>query len=904
MPGKGWCEMVSTVDLRCEYAANPLGIDSPAPRFSWKLRSEGRAQVQAAYQVLVASRPDRLAQDAGDKWDSGRVVSDRSVNVPYAGRELAGAEACWWKVRAWDGDGRPGPWSAPATFEMGLLKPGDWQGKWIAAAPDISAPLLRKEFTVGKTVRRARVYICGLGWHELRLNGAKVGDHEVDPAPTWYDNVFPFPTGSRALYVTHDVTALLARGANALGVILGRGWYSSDTKEPSGRKPFADRPILMLRMTVEFDDGGTVTVASDESWRTSAGPITANDLCAGEHYDARLEQPGWDAPGFDDSAWAPAGAVKPPSGRLVAQSVEPARITHRFPATRMLRSGADSVIFDIGQYISGWTELRVAGPKGTKVAMRHAGRVNYETSSLDTRNNCAWHESLQTDSYILKGEGVEVWRPRFTIHGFRYVELIGYPGEPALDAVVGCAVNSDIETSGRFECSNDLLNRIHHNICWTFRGSFHGIPQDAADRAERVAWLGDPGFVAEDYMLNFNDVRFWEKWLDDIRDSQKENGDLPFISPPNWGEGSYKHWPCWECSYALFIWHCYRYHDDVPLLANHYAGLKKQADCFHARAQDGILPEHLGDHMEPSGEGGSRFAPILTPADLTGTAYHYFTTRIAAQAAAVLGHKDDAARFAARAEEIKAAFNRKFFDPGTDKYAKGSQTSQALALYLDLVPEGHADGVLKNLVAEIVDKCHGRLMTGIIGTDALAQALPKCGRTDVMYGIATATAFPSWGYGVTLGQTTLSEDFECGPRHSVSMKMFGSAEKYFYRDVAGINLASPGYRTVVIRPRVVGDLTWAKASIESVRGVIAVDWKKGDWSFTMTVTVPPNATAEVHVPKLGLKDVAVTEGGKALWKSGAVAADFPGVTGAAESEESVAFNIGSGSYMFELTGRK
>ena len=895
-------ETLNPSALKCEYAANPIGIDAARPRLSWLVEADRRGAAQSAYQILVASSREKLDADDGDKWDSGKVASDRSANVAYDGTALASAEQCCWKVKVWDQDGAESGWSEPATFEMGLLDPGDWAGKWISGGADVVGPLLRKEIAIEKEVKRARIHICGIGWHELRLNGEKVGDHEMDPAPTWYHNIFSFKLGSRVLYVTHDVTDLLTSGANAVGVMLGNGWYSSNDGNPTTRTPFAPRPILLVQMNIEFADGETMSVATDESWQTAAGPITANCLSEGEHYDARLEQPGWDAPGFDASAWTPATVVEAPSGKLVAQPVEPARITHRFPATRKMKSAAGSYIFDFGQYVSGWVELRVSGPAGTKVSMQHAGRVNYELNALDTRNNMTFGNAIQTDSYTLKGEGTEVWHPRFTVHGFRYVEVIDYPGEPDLDAVVSCAVNSDIATSGQFECSNDILNKVHHNICWTFRGSYQGIPQDAADRAERVAWLGDPGFVAEDYMLNFNDVRFWEKWLDDIRDSQKEDGSVPFISPPNWNEGSYSEWPCWECAYALFVWHCYRYHDDVPILIDHYDALKKQADCFHARATDGLIPELLGDHMEPSGEGGSNFAPKLTPAVLTGTAYFYFTTWITAQVAKILRHDDDATEYAARAEVIKAAYNEKFFNPETDRYADGSQTSQALSLYLDLVPEGHEDGVVQQLALEI-EKYHGHLMTGIIGTDALAQALPRYGRSDLMYTMAASTSFPSWGYGVVIGQTTISEDFECSSRHSVSMKMFGSVEKYFYRDVAGIALASPGYRTIVMRPRVVGDLTSAKASIESVRGPIAVEWERGERSFSMKVTVPANATAEIHVPKLGLSDVAVSESGTPLWKSGAIVESISGITDGAESDDCIVLNVGSGSYAFELTGQ-
>ena len=895
--------MITPSEMTCEYAANPLGIDQTAPRFSWVLQSGRRGQMQTAYQVLVASSPEKLADDIGDKWDGGRVESDTSVNVAYEGGELASGEKCWWKARIWDADGDVSPWSEPATFEMGLLSETDWQGKWIAAGADISAPLFRKEISLDGQVKRARIYVCGLGYYELYVNGRKVGDHVMDPAPTYYDNYLGLEVKSRVLYVTYDVTGMLKSGANAVGVMLGHGWYSSDDGNPPGRKPFADRPILLLQMNVELADGRAITISTDESWKASAGPVTANDIAAGEHYDAQLEQPGWDTAGFDDSAWAPAGGAKAPSGRLAAQSVEPIKVTQTFEPRRILKSGDDSWIFDIGQYISGRVELRVSGPAGAKVTLCHAGRVNYETNSLDTRNNRFWSTALQTDSYILKGEGTEVWRPRFTVHGFRYVEVTGYPGEPALDAVVGQAVNSAVETCGSFECSNPLLNQIHHNVCWTFRGSFQGIPQDAADRAERVGWLGDPGFVAEDYLYNFHAVRFWSKWLDDIADSQKPDGEVPYICPTNWGDGSYKHWPCWQCAYALFAWHLYYYYGDECVLARHYEGLKKQVEYFRKAAEGLILAEPLGDHMEPRGDGTSCFAPAHTPADLCGTAYFQFTTWILAQAAEILGQRADEKEYSALGRRITNAFNEKFFNWETNQYAEGSQTSNALALYLNLVPSGREQAVMDNLVDDITNKHGGRLSTGIIGTDALEQALPARGRADVMYGIATQTAFPSWGYGVVNGQTTISEDFECSPRRSVSMKMLGSVEKFFYKDVAGISPAAPAWRRITVRPQTVGDLTWAKASIKSVRGLVAVDWKKGDDSLTMRVIVPPNATAEINVPKLDLENVSITENGSPLWREGEFVEGVEGISGGRENDDWVTFDAGSGEYVFEVVGR-
>ncbi|MFC1601341.1 family 78 glycoside hydrolase catalytic domain [Candidatus Sumerlaeota bacterium] len=853
----------------------------------------------------MASSEEQLNAETGDKWDSGKVESDNSVNVPYEGAPLASAEKCWWKVRVWDENDQAGPWSEPATFEMGLLDHTDWQGKWIGAPADVSAPLLRKEFGINDKVKRARVYVAGIGYHELRINGQEASANVMSPAPTYYDNILPFDIGSRVLYLTYDITALLKEGGNAMGVMLGNGWYSSDDGKPAGRTPFAEGPSLLLQINIELAGGETISVTTDDSWKTSRSPITANDIAAGEHYDARLEQPGWDRPGFDESTWAAATEIKAPRGQLVSQSVEATKITQRLKPTRMMKSADGSFIFDMGQYISGWVELRVEGPKGTKIALCHAGRVNYETARLDSRNNRSGIDAAAADRYILKGEGIEVWHPKFTIHGFRYVEVIGYPGEPTLESVVGCAVNSDVPVSGTFKCSNDLLNRIHRNVCSTFRGSFQGIPQDAADRAERVAWLGDPGFVAEDYMVNFADVRFWSKWLDDIRDSQTPEGQVSYLAPPNWGEACYEDWPCWECSYSLFVWFVYRYYDDTRVLERHYDGIKKQVERFGGLAKEHILDERLGDHMEPRrgfGDRTSSFEPTRTPPVLCGTAYYQRCAWIVAQAAGILGHEDDAAKYSALADTIKDAFNAKFFDPETHQYAEGSQTSNALPLQLDLVPAGHEEAVVANLVDDIEHKWGGHLSTGIIGTDALEQALPRYGRADVMYGIATQTTFPGWGYGVTLGQTTISEDFECSDHRSVSMKMFGSIEKFFYKDVAGIGLTAPGYRTIAFRPQLATVLDHAAASIKTVRGLAAIAWTRDEHSIHMRVTVPTNASGAVSVPTLGLgANIVITEGDREIWANGAYVKGAEGVVGAAAEKDFVTFEAGSGCYSFKLT---
>ena len=894
------------LELKTEYAVDPLGLDAAQPRFSWLLESSERGQVQSAYQILVASSEEKLGADNGDKWDSGKIVSDRSVNVVYEGSELASGARCWWKVRVWDVDDRPSPWSDMATFEMGLLSESDWPGEWIAARGSASAPLLRKEFDISKEVARARAYVCGLGWHELYLNGEKAGDHVLDPATTYYDNVHSLDIDSRVLYVTHDVTDLLRPGTNAVGAMLGHGWYSSDDGHPEGRIPYAERPVLILQMNVEFVDGTRMSVVSDGTWKSSPGPITANDIAAGEAYDARLEQPGWNAASFSDAGWQDAVVVPAPSGRLVAQNVEPIRVMQRIRPVRMFQLRDDAYIFDMGQFISGWVELRARGPRGTVVTLRHAGRVNVDISSLDCRNNMSYGKATavadQTDTYTLKGEGLEVWQPRFTLHGFRYVEMIGYPGEPTLDALEGQVVYTSLATTGEFSCSIPLLNQIHQNTCWTLKGSFQGIPQDAAERAERVGWLGDPGFVAEDYLYNFDGARFWAKWLEDIQDAQKPDGEVPFVCPIHWGAKSYSEWPTWQSTYALFAWYLYQFYGDEPVLAKHYGGIRKQVDYFSARAKDHIMSEGLGDHMEPRGDGTTAFWPTRTPDPLCATAYYYETTRILADVARILGHTEDAATYAGLALQIKDAFNHTFFDPETNQYATGSQTSNALALYLGLVPQGREKAVFENLVDDIVNASRGHVSTGIIGTNALEQVLSKYGRPDVMLRIFTQTDFPSWGYGVVSGATTISEDWEGSHERSVSMKMLCSTEKYLYQDLAGIVRTSPGYKTLTIAPQVVADVGSAGASVATVRGLVSSSWVRGEQSLALQVTIPVNSRATVSVPKMGLEGVIVKEGGEIVWRDGAYVSGVPGIAGGSESTDCVSLDVGSGSYSFEVSG--
>ena len=727
------------------------------------------------------------------------------------------------------------------------------------------------------------------------------------------------------LFVSHDVTELLQPGANVFGVMLGHGWYSAEEDippSPSHRTPYGDRPRLLLQAIIEYADGRKVSIVSDGEWKTAPGPITYNDFNNGERYDARLERAGWDSPGYDDAGWQQAVGVDAPGGALVAQSMPPARVIETRPAVAMTSPGEGVYVFDLGQTITGWCRLRVRGPADATVTLRH-GTCLHADGTLDARSNLCnapdseedyrqgtgrdggvHHCARQTDSYTLRGSGAEVWEPRFTLHSFRYVEVTGYPGVPTPKSVEGRVVHTAVGTESRFRCSDELFNRIHSNVHWTLRGSFQSISQDAADRSERVAWLGDPGFIAEDYLYNFESASFWAKWLKDIADAQNEEGDIPVVAPLHWRRtmDAYLRWMDWASTYPIFVWQAYRHYGDERVLARHYGSLKRMMAFYGALADGHIMRRGLGDHMEPQTDGSSSFKPLHTPMALTSTAYYQHCVGILAQAARVLGEEDDAEGYGALAGAIKEAFNREFLDAESNQYGGGSQTANAVALHLDLVPAERAAAVVANLIEDIRVRHNGHLTTGIIGTAALENALPRCGQAEVMAELMSQTTFPSWGEQIAKGATTVWESWNGDPEEelSLNMKMFCSTEVFFYRTLAGIRLTSPGYRTSAISPKVVGGVSEVEAVVKTQSGAVAVAWQRDTGEFNMQVTVPVNTTAEVGVPKLGLDAVAVSEGGRPIWEAGMFRPGVAGIGAGEDNGDAITFRVGSGSYNFRL----
>ena len=905
---------VIVTNLKTEHLDNPLGIQTPRPRFRWLLRSLERGKLQSAYQLLVATSLDKLQDGIPDKWDSGKVISDNSVEVIYSGRALASGERAYWKVRVWDEKGVPSDYSTPSLFEMGLLKPVDWKGVWIAAKQGISSPLFRREFSIDAPVRRARAYISGLGYYELSINGVKSGERVLDPAPTVYNNNIPVTLGSRVLYSVYDVTDKVHVGTNAIGIVLGNGWYTVDVVDAAAGTAYGDRPQVIFQMTLELDDGRTLTVGSDDNWKSSPGPITYNNLTQGESYDARLEQPGWDSPAFDDASWQRAAHASAPSGALTSEMLPPELVVATLPVIKVIvprepdgQFFANTYIYDFGQNFSGWTRIAVSGPRGAKLTLRYGSRLYSEDATLDTRSSePPGADARQTDTYILKGEGTEIWEPRFTLHGFRYVEVRGFKETPSLINIEGRFVRSAVESTGSFTSSNELIDKIHHNIQWTFMSSFQGQPQDAADRDEREAWLGDPGFVAVDYIYNYDVVGFWEKWLNDIQDNQRKDGLVPMASSvrvePGY-EALYPIWPSWQSTYPLFVWYLYQYYGDRQVLEQHYASLKSLTESLSAAAKRNLISqEWIGDHMEPQADGLSRTTSQHTPTALTASAYYYCHVSLLARIAKVLGRSQDTRKYEKLAEKIKNAFNRAFYDSTTDQYATGSQTSNALPLSLGLVPRDKIPIVIRNLVDDITNKHTTHVSTGIIGSNALVEVLPQSGAAELMYSLATQNTYPSLGHQVAMGATTVCETYECGPWTSQNMKMFGSLDKFFYRNLGGIQPITPGYRRVLIKPLPVGELHSVVASERTVRGDVTVDWSRGTNSFELKVGIPAGMEADIVLPKLGLRNLEITEGTTKVWHSNMYSQGVSGLTGAKADVDGIVFHAGSGAYHFVLNG--
>jgi alpha-L-rhamnosidase len=905
--------------LRAEYRTEPLGIDAAAPRLSWVAvaadpAGSGRDQRQSAYQIVAASTPELLARGQGDLWDSGKVASPDAVHVPWRGGALRPGQRVYWGVRVWDRDGRASPPSAPTWFEVGLLGDQGWKASWIedTREPPRSddemyqmrpSPMFRKEFTLAKKVARARAYVSGLGYYELYLNGRRVGDHELDPGWTTYSK--------RVLYSSYDVTELVKTGANAVGVVVGNGWWNPLPFKMFRKFNFREAlpigaPRAIVQLETTYEDGSVERVVSDASWKAGDSGVLRNNIYLGELYDARRHPAGWDRAGFDDSGWRPVRVATDPVGPLVAQEAPPIRVTRRLRPVAVTEPRPGMFVFDMGQNFAGRVSLRVRGPAGTRVAMRFAellyrdGTPNGMTTfagQLKTRTDedrvatppetpvmpkTAW----QQDVYYLAGTGDEVYTPHFTFHGFRYVAVEGYPGRPTLDALEGQRMNSDVESAGTFSSSNPLFAKIQEAVHWTFLSNVFSVESDCPQR-ERLGYGGDIVAADETAMLNWDMGRFYAKAARDFTDAARANGGFtetaPYVGIEDRGYGDGTGPIGWGVAHPVLLRDLLVYYGDRDLVEEQYGALTRYLDFLAAK-----IPDHVTDRDIPDHE-----ALVPRSAALTATALYHQAATIAAELAQRLGKADDERRYAELAGRIAAAFNDKFLEVGSGRYDDGSQTAQAYALYHGLVPQEQRAAAFARLV-DAVDKREGHLSTGIFATKYLLEVLPTRGRPDLAGRIANQRTFPGWGYMLDNGATTIWESWaknEVSPSHN--HPMFGSVSEWFYKHVAGIAPApdAVGFDRIVLRPQPASDLRveWAKGRYESVRGPVVSEWRRDASGFAWDVSVPVGAVATAYVPAAKAADVQ---------ESGAPAASAAGVKLLREEAGAVVLELRPGRYSF------
>lgn len=888
----------SPVHLRCEHRTNPMGIETSEPRLSWQLDDDRRGARQTAYHLLVASEPDQLTEGKADLWDSGKVASDQTVLLAYGGSALGAGQRCWWTVRYWDASDTPSHRAEPAWWEMGLTDESMFRSQWIGLKREPAdetqpCPMLRRDFVIDAPIRNARLAVSACGLYEMYLNGQRIGEDWLVPGWTDYDQ--------RRYYLTYDVTGQLLEGDNAIGAMLGNGWAVGRIGFKKMRRVWGDQPSLWVQLRVTLKDGRTIDVVGDESWRaTDEGPIRMADIYDGETYDARRQIAGWSEPGFDDSAWPNAVVIEQPKAKLQARPSEPVRIAAELAADQVCEPEPGHFVFDLGQNMVGVVRLKLTGKAGQTVTLRYAEMLN-DDGTVYTAN---LRSAKATDQYTFATDGTIEWSPRFTFHGFRYVELTGVQQQPPLDAITGLVLHNTMEPTGQFECSNALVNQLQSNIQWGQRGNFLEVPTDCPQRDERLGWTGDAQVFAPTACFNFQVADFFAKWFDDLADSQGPGGVIPkfapSLHPPNDED---RGGPAWSdaaviCPYA--VWQAY---GDTRLIEKCWPMISRFIDDLDRQAVDGIRVHELHHGWQGFGDWLALDAPQsggtigTTPRDLIGTAYFAYVARLAWEMAQAIGRDDAAEQMAGLAQRISDAFNREFVT-ASGRIAGETQTSYLLALAFDLLPQDKRETALNHLVRKL-GNFKNHLATGFVGTPLLCPVLSRFGRLDLAYKLLLTEDYPSWLFTVKNGATTMWERWNSWTpdqgfgnvgMNSFNHYAYGAIGQWLYQDVAGIRPSEPGYRRIAIAPRIGPGLEWAGATLASPHGTVACRWAQRHGRLLVDITIPPNTQADVALP------VDTIE---AISESGAALAHADGITNAAAQDGQVHFEAAAGQYRFE-----
>ena len=922
--------------IRVESLANPGALNTLQPRFGWSIQPIGRNTKQTHSQIQVSSSQALLRANSPDFWDSGKIASDCSVQLPYAGKSLTSATTFYWRVKVWC-NGKPTAWSVVGTFHTGLKdnpenpsKGSDWKANWIGLDSifpwdrnefhsQLAARYFRKTFQLQKEIKEARVYVTGLGMYELYVNGYKIGDQVLSPAPTDYTQ--------DVKYTAFDLRPYLNKGDNAVGMILGNGRFYNMRQ---GAKPWKIRtfglPKLLFQLELTYTDGSKQIIVSDQSWKATAdGPIRSNNEWDGEIYDATKELKDWSKPTYDDKAWLQAQKTtdpgenrhyfakdipqnnepKTPHGNLnlkvarrVGQIADPMKVMQTLTPKSVTHLNKDTFILDLGQNLAGWIQLNVQGSKGQTVKLHYAESLQKD-GSIYIAN---LRDALTTDTYILKGEGVEIWEPRFVYHGFRYVEITGWPGTPTVENFKGKLVYDAMSTTGTFQSSDSTLNGIFHNAWWGIASNYKGMPVDCPQRNERQPWLGDRsnGCWGESYL--FDNQRLYAKWVDDIQESMSQEGQISDVSPNYYNY--YTDNMTWPGTYLLVSYMLYRQYGDTATISKHYPSMKKWLRYMETKylTTDGIMNrDEYGDWCMPPESPElihSADTSRITNGALIGTAYYYRMLRILQEFATVLQLPTESHYFAQKATSTAAAFQKRFYNPDKHCYGNNTVTANILPLTMGITPPTEQAAVFKSITDVIETKYDSHICTGVIGTAWLMRTLSNFGRGDLALKIATNRSYPSWGYMLDRGATTIWELWNGDTANpwmnsQNHVMLLGDLLIWYYEHLAGIRNAdgSNAFQEIEMKPDFPQGLETVNATYQSVRGPITSSWKNSNGNVLWDIEIPANAEAMVYIPAPNQN--AVTESGKPASKAKAI--KFIRM----EKDRAV-FQIGSGSYHFEV----
>lgn len=883
--GAAFADNIRITDLRCEHLNNPAGIDAVRPRLSWKMEDPDatRGQRQQAFQILVASSPDLLEKNRGDLWDSGKVDSDQSVLVSYAGAALDSRQACWWKVRAWDKDGRESAWSEPASWTMGLLHPGDWHAQWISTpkgtGQDKSEPWFRKTFTLPKLPVRAVAYVASIGYHELYVNGRKVSDAVLTPSVVNYRK--------RVRYLTYDITSLLHEGANCIGLWLGSGWSTLNTYQ------LKDGAMVLAQIEVDLPGGDNRRLVTDDTWKTHDSPVSVFGSSnpgryGGEQYDATLDQPGWCRPDFDDTGWDSAKTFPPQPQILSAEMIESNRLLDVIKPVSIGRAADGAVRMDFGKAFTGWLDLPVHGASGQKVSIEYSERDN---------EDCTFK---QRDFYVCAGREGERFQNHFNYRAFRWVTVRGLDELPSANDITGHLVRTAYRMAGDFECSDPLLNRIYQACQWTFQClTINGYTVDCPHR-ERLGYGGDAHATCETGLSQFETGAFYTKWLMDWRDCQEPSGEMPHTAPQYMGGGG----PGWGGICVVLPWELYLREGDSGILETSYPSIQKWLAFLESKSKDNLLRHFtafgisgnekskwsfLGDWVAP----GRGQQPGQRVDDNTvlffNNCYWLLNLDLAARIADVLGHREDAARYRDRRDEVRRAVHGQFFNAANNSYANGEQPYLVFPLIVGVTPPELRSRVQEQLVHTILETDRGHINSGMHGCWLLFNFLMENDRNDLIATMVGQISYPGWGSMISQGATTIWEEWNGNNSRLHSTLL--AVGNWFTEGIAGIrpDPTQPGYKRFLVQPAPVGGLTWARASHESPYGLIRSGWRMENGIFTLDLQVPPNSSALVSLPTRNA--ASVREHGQPADKS-------PGVRFLHQEKNRAVFECPAGCYTF------